>query len=415
MYRIIYYKLLFLIIIILCISSCKGSKGDLSGGGTTPVAGSVDCINGVDASVYSIYKFGNGYVALAGNFTDFDGTTVNRFVVLNSDCRINSTFTTNFGTGITGGSVNSIAYDGTEYFYVVGDFTTCNGNACGRIAKIKTDGTFDTSFNSGNAGFAGGAAHSIVFSGSNLYVGGAFTTYNAADPIGIAKLSTSGVPDATFVTNAGTGFNSTVRSVFIHGSSSDIYAGGDFTSFNSQTFTRLAKIANNGTYDSTFSTSMATGFDLEVHSIFVYGSDVSYEIYAGGDFTAFKGSAIKRVAKLSSTATLDSAFQTAVGTGFDSTVRSIYVDGVHIYAGGDFSSFNSQDFNYVAKLTVGGVYSSTFLTNMGTSGFNNSFRTIFVESGYIYAGGDFTTFEGSNISPRYTKMDTNGVIATYYK
>jgi hypothetical protein len=89
---------------------------------------------------------------VVGNFTTYDGTTINRIAALDKiDGSLYTTF--DVGTGLNGNARN-LAVTST-HLYVTGDFTTYNGDVANRIVKIDmADGTRDTSFDTGT-GFNG--------------------------------------------------------------------------------------------------------------------------------------------------------------------------------------------------------------------------------------------------------------------
>src|SRR5215510_3364675 len=99
----------------------------------------------------------------------------------------------------------------------------------------------------------------------DLYVGGAFTSYNGTVANGLVRLHADGVVDPTFVT--GTGFNNTVYSIALAGDGTgNLYVGGAFTSYSQQTVANgLVRLHPNGTVDQTFVTG--AGFNGSVRTI----------------------------------------------------------------------------------------------------------------------------------------------------
>src|SRR5947209_4661169 len=93
-----------------------------------------------------------------------------------------------------------------------------------------------------------------------------------------------GTPDTTFTTNLGTGFNGAVNSVAVQGDGKMVL-GGAFSTLNGITNNRLARVNTDGTPDTTFDSSLGTGFNGTVYSVAVQANG---EIVVGGDFTTFK-------------------------------------------------------------------------------------------------------------------------------
>ena len=139
----------------------------------------------------------------------------------------------------TNGAVNCITVDpSTGKIYIGGAFTTWDGVARNRIARLNTDGTLDTSFDPG-AGFNQVVNVITLDSLGKLYVGGSFTTYDGVAANYIIKLNTDGTKDDTFDNT--TGFNTTVNEITLD-SLGGIYVGGSFTLYKSVTNNRIIKL-----------------------------------------------------------------------------------------------------------------------------------------------------------------------------
>jgi hypothetical protein len=87
---------------------------------------------------------------------------------------------------------------------VFGDFTTYNGTSINRIVRLNTDGSIDNTFSIGT-GFSNACYIGKLDSNGKLYVGGFFTSYNGTGANYIIRLNSDGSRDTTF--NMGTGFD----------------------------------------------------------------------------------------------------------------------------------------------------------------------------------------------------------------
>ena len=121
----------------------------------------------------------------------------------------------------TNGTVNAIASDGSS-LYIGGTFTTVNGVARNRLAKLDlATGAVDTSFTAG----AGNIVHDMVVVGSRLYIVGEFNTVNGVERHRAAAVNTSnGDLDATYDPNA----SSKVQAIAASPNGATIYLGGNF-------------------------------------------------------------------------------------------------------------------------------------------------------------------------------------------
>jgi len=176
----------------------------------------------------------------------------------------------------------------------------------------------------------------------------------------IAQLNANGIPDTAFTTNTGTGFNDAVHSVAVQ-ANGQIVVGGLFTTLNDVTgVNRIARLNANGIPDTTFTTNTGTGFNGSVYSIAVQADG---KIVVGGGFTTLNDvTGVNRIARLNADGTPDTAFTTNTGTGFNNGVFSVAVqaDG-KIVLGGFFTTLNSvTGVNRIARLGgSGGSITST--------------------------------------------------------
>lgn len=258
---------------------------------------------------------------------------------------IDATF--NPGSGISGstGVIYDSQLNSSNKTYIGGIFTTYNGSSANNIARINSDGTFDSSFVIGTglgAGIYTPQIRSLLLDSSEkLYVGGKFTTYKGVSVgSGIIKLNTDGSVDATF--NTGTGFvgpsSPDPAQIFCiaMNSSGDLYVGGNFISYNGTSVNKIVKLKTDGTIDATF--NIGTGFNDAVTTIAI---DSSGKLYVAGYFTTYKGVSVGSsygLIKLNTDGSVDSSFN--IGTGTNSIIQKIVLDSVgHIYVGGTFSTY----------------------------------------------------------------------------
>jgi hypothetical protein len=85
----------------------------------------------------------DGDIVAVGAFTSWNGTAINRIVKFNPDTNIiDATFRTNIGTGYAG-SQRRIEIVGSK-IYTIGAGTTFNGNTIAIVNRLNLDGTFDS-------------------------------------------------------------------------------------------------------------------------------------------------------------------------------------------------------------------------------------------------------------------------------
>jgi uncharacterized delta-60 repeat protein len=170
---------------------------------------------GFNAIIYAIDYQSDGKIIVGGNFTDFNGTTVNRICRLNPDGNIDNTFTGNIGTGFNG-DVYTIKIQPDDKIIVGGGFTSFYGNSINRICRLNSNGTIDDTFTTNiGSGFNSDVRSIKLLSENTIIIGGDFTDFNGSTVGYIVKLDPDGIFDSTFTTNAGTGFDDSVLSLDI--------------------------------------------------------------------------------------------------------------------------------------------------------------------------------------------------------
>ncbi len=139
-----------------------------------------------------------------GSFKKAFGTTdINRVAVLKSDLSDldNTTLPyASFNSGIGSGPDHSVfqgLMQGSGKVVLAGSLTSFNGTTCGRLVRLNTDGTVDTTgFNVGGIGLDDRPFRLYQPTGTSyLQIDGAFTNYNGTgNPRGgIATLDSNGV------------------------------------------------------------------------------------------------------------------------------------------------------------------------------------------------------------------------------
>lgn len=328
----------------------------------------------------------DGKILIGGTFSSVNGAARMNIARLNADSTPDTSF--NVGTGASG-SVVSFAIQSDGKIIIGGNFTNYNGTAINRIARLNTDGTLDTSFNPGTGG--NGEVSSIALqTDGKILIGGAFTTYNTVTVNRIARLNMDGSLDTSFAT--GTAFNGLLRRVLIQPDGKIIATGG-FTSFNAVTGkNRIIRINSNGSEDTTFVTG--TGASSTVNAAVLQADG---KIIIGGLFATFNGVTKNRIARINADGSLDTTFNT--GTGFNSDVNVItLLSGGKCLVGGSFATINGLPRTRIVRLNADGSFDPTFASGLGAYGIvTSTIRAIVPNGGKFLLGGLFYVY---NTSPR---------------
>lgn len=231
-------------------------------------------------SIYTLAVQSDGKILVGGDFTSYGMTTINRIARLETDGTLDSTFTTNIGTGF-GGAVRHITIQPDGKIIAVGDFTSFDEFAPSRVARLNSDGTFDESF-AVVTGLDSTAFISAIQSDGKVLVGGSFTTYDGNTSNRLVRLNTDGSYDSSFTVNPG--FGNTVRGLYVQ-PDDKVVAVGDFTSFGVLTRSGILRLKTDATLDTTF--EVGTGFN--VGSVQKVISDLENKLVVVGNFSTYQG------------------------------------------------------------------------------------------------------------------------------
>jgi uncharacterized delta-60 repeat protein len=287
--------------------------------------------------------------------------------------------------GTSNGVVHANLTTSTGDHLIAGQFTSVGGVARGYIAKLSKNGSLDQAFGTGVG--ANGPVYAMALdSNGRILIGGNFTTFDGVARNRIARLTANGDLDASF--NPGSGFDGPVYCIAL---GTDIYVGGDFATFNGQPRNRLAAIYTSGTQTSgTFN----GGANAAVRAL-VY-NQLTSALYAGGEFTAIGSTARGYFAQFSSSSTLTGSNLSFNGpvraihfpTAFSSTGTSLFV-------GGDFTSVGSAPRGRLAAFVAPAWGGTPTLDGQFNFWLDAPCRKILVLSETkVLVAGDFTTING---------------------
>jgi len=352
---------------------------------------------GFNSAVLSLKQQPDGKILVGGYFTSYNGNNQNKIIRFNTDGTKDNSFHTGFDYtdvfwvgGFTDDFVNAIELQDDGKILVGGRFNSYNGVTENFIIRLNADGTKDNSFNTGT-GFNNNVLAIKPQVDGKILVVGIFSGYNGSSSLQIIRLNTDGTKDTSFNTGE-TGFFGLNRVEAIElQDDGKILIGGDFTSYNGVTANKIIRLNADGTKDNSFNTG--TGFNNNVSAIKLQADG---KILVGGGFTSYNGGAVNRIIRLNSDGTKDNSFNP--GIGFNTWVETIQLqtDG-KILVGGDFTQFNDVAENRLIRLNTDGSKDTSFNTGIG---FNNNavYAIELLDDGKILVGGQFISYNGDNSS-----------------
>ena len=304
--------------------------------------------------------------------------------------------------------------DSSGKMIIAGDFTAVDGTNRTAIARLFSDGSLDSSF---NTEVNGQVSNSILLNplspNSQILIAGEFTIPSTGGAYyGLALLNSNGSVDTCFAHTFGSEVG--VQAIGLQ-SDGRIVVGGYAMSVNSYAGTYyLLRLDANGTVDTSY--TMRSGAGAYIRGLQTYPTDPTYPnsvrlfgtiprwsdpthmdhmLYLGSDGTTVLGSLGEEnvngpiltmvfqsdnkpiivgsfdtvygesrngVARLLATGGLDTDFK--IGTGANGFVQRVNLDSGKVVLAGNFTSFNGTGFGYLVRLFSDGTVDTTF--NIGT-------------------------------------------------
>jgi len=316
------------------------------------------------------------------------------------------------------------------------------------VAHAATEGGLDTTFNPGGAG-ANKAVRAMAFAADGkIYIGGDFTSYNGTPVNAFARLNKDGTLDTTF--NAGgagfTKLDARVLSIHVD-TDGDVYVAGDFARNNQNEpmdaaeynrtalTTNVVRLNSDGSLDSDFvpmeikSSSTPTDDSATItlvkkigDVVFVSGSfNEVYENGLSGALTPAKG-----IVGLTVAGSLDPNFGAQViltDQTQNSVKRALQIHSIpnstDIYLVGDFTYVQTRTeasdaipARNVIRVSSDGSRVTTYANksneNVGPNG-GSVEASLITSDGKLILSGDFTTFNGV-AKPGLVRVNSDGTL-----
>jgi len=328
---------------------------------------------------------------VAGQFNEYDNLLSRNVAKINADGSVDLNFST--GNGEDNGfddEVFGMVVQSDGKLIATGDFDNYNGNAVGKIARLNSDGSFDSSFNSGT-GFNSRPNDIEMQADGKLLVAGIFNSYNGSTVDRLVRLNADGSLDQSL--SASISFVPEVVSV---DSNNKIYIGGfgDLIRLNADGSVDLGFNFNDNSLYSTF----------KVNDIVV--DDTGNALYVAGYFLESFSSPRKILLKLNMDGTLDPTFNLIE---IDNEAFSVQLqsDG-KLLVGGDIENVTdnsnsvNRDIRGIIRLYADGTFDDTFNPDQFTnepegvdveSGFPGAVRSLSLDNnGRLIVGGNFFSY-----------------------
>lgn len=420
---------------------------------------------GVNAIVFSVGVQSDSKVLAGGTqFIPGEGGQIN-IVRFNEDGSLDSTF--DIGTGLEDENqaviVEDLVIQSDGKIIIGGSFSNLNGQSVKRIARLNSDGTQDTTFDSG-MGFNARLSDLLLQPDGKIVAGGQFSLYNGQPREQVTRLNTNGNIDNLFDVGGGIQkqFIATAYDVTIQ-PDGKILVAGDFSHYDNYPVGGIVRVNDDGSRDNSFQVGggfiRSGGIRSNVYKIKVQSDG---KILVGGDFIAYNDQSTFKMVRLNADGTLDTTFEKFnlpsynwavrtfdsqldgkiivgrqegapylyrynadgsidntfdIGTGVNGTVSSIVTqpDG-KVLVCGNFTEFNGQPQNRIMRLNPDGSLDTSFDVGTGIGNDTNRLTIALQPDGKILVGAPIHVFNGENLNyKRIIRLNPDGSLDTSFE
>lgn len=350
----------------------------------------------------TIFLQPDGKILIGGRFDTYNGASRVAIARLNSDGSLDTSFNSPF----VDADISAIAVQPDGKILVAGGIDLYyNSVDHYDVARLNADGTVDTSFNSAGEGVGQGSARALAFYRAGILKGkiliaGRFALYNGITRNNVARLNFDGSLDTSF--DPGTGPDISVTTMAIQ-ANDKVVIGGVFNSVAGYPRHRAARLNPNGTLDTTFDPQTPDSVVDGVNAIAVQPDG---KLLFGGDITAWGSSEIPdyAIVRTNPDGTLDPSFLIDANNVFNNGIYAMALqpDG-RILVAGAFQSIGGVSREHVARLNNDGTLDLRFDPGTGTD--NLIYAMIRQPDGKVLIGSDFNTYDGTT---RYGVVRING-------
>jgi uncharacterized delta-60 repeat protein/uncharacterized repeat protein (TIGR01451 family) len=228
---------------------------------------------------------------------------------------------------------------------------------------------------------------------------GDFSSYNTTTRNKIARMNLDGSLDPTFDPAAGA--NAFIASVALT-TSGQVMIGGAFSFFNGTQRNGIARLNAGGSLDPSFAPGL--GANGTVWAIAVQ-PDGKYLI--GGEFTSYNGTNRAHLARLNADGSLDTTFDPSSNAP-NGTVNAIILGAnSQVIVGGEFALSGATPLNNLARFNSDGSLDTSFQITPGVDG--PVYALAFQSDGKLLLGGEFATVGISSLT-RIARLNLDGSV-----
>lgn len=273
--------------------------------------------NDAQSSVLAVELTEDGKIVIGGLFRAVNGVSRNGIARLNSDGTLDQSFDVGNGTNeksLTGfdtvGRVWAIAVQKDGKVIVGGDFAAIRDVQAPWLARLNSNGTYDTSFQPSLRPCINCVTPEIrgitLLSDGHMMIHGIFNRVDIYAYHGIARLQADGVVDTKL--SPPITADDEVRGVAVGPDDSVVAAVSVFDTASDSTRTRLLRFLPDGTLDTGFDPGALVGADPDVAPVSAVAIDAGGRLVIAGQLTSVGGKSRRGLARFTAAGLLDDEF-----------------------------------------------------------------------------------------------------------
>ena len=301
----------------------------------------------------------DGKVIVTGSFDTFSGTAAAGVARLNANGSLDASF--NVGTGLDANAPDysegaTVAVQADGKILVGGYFSVYGGQPSNGLVRLNANGTFDTSF--APALSSGSSVEGIVVQPDGKVLVNGYIILNGSN-IGLVRLLPTGALDPSFSTTSLLGSSvstSGLGQAVVLQPDGKIVASGYFNAANGRT--NVVRLNPDGTLDASFQAPSGN-----VSSPNALGLQANGSVLLAGSPTISLTSENSSL-RLSSTGTIDPTFAPVIQSPGRVTAVVAQPDG-RVIVGGNFTELNGQAVHRVARLSSSGTLEASYSAATG--------------------------------------------------
>ena len=199
-------------------------------------------VSGVPGAVYGLAQQADGKIIVAGEFSQVYGVQRQRLARLNRDGSVDLSFDPG---SVVASTLTSVAAQPDGKVLFGGGFFTSNAVTYLRLMRLMTNGAIDTSFSAaisegGMVSSQPGIGPMVVQPSGSILIAGDFKKVNGVPRSRIARLRSDGSLDPSF--DPGAGANGTILAM-VPTTGDAVYIGGEFTQYDGVARAKLARVS----------------------------------------------------------------------------------------------------------------------------------------------------------------------------